>query len=98
MGIFILKQCWRFCAEVSVEAVPRNTKKAKKARNTKKAAGKLLLEEGLGRRVPSGSAETEAGPYYQAILRKVTCRDIRKYVHLIYDLDHDLSAVCVHCF
>ena len=33
--------------ECSVGVVPRNTKKAKKARNAKKAAGKLLREMGL---------------------------------------------------
>ena len=32
----MLKQCWRFGLEVSVEAVPNNTKKAKKARSAKK--------------------------------------------------------------
>ena len=60
-GILILKQCWRFCLEASVGVVPKNTKKAKKTRNTKKAAGKVLREESLGRRVASGSAESEAG-------------------------------------
>ena len=59
--------------EVSVGAVPRNRKKAKKARNAKKASGKLLREEGLGRRVPSGSAESEAGPYNQEIRRRQSC-------------------------
>eukprot|EP00904_Undaria_pinnatifida_P000229 jgi/Undpi1/10206/HiC_scaffold_28.g12659.m1 len=57
------------CSALIAEAasVPRKTKKAKKARNTKKArnakkaAGKLLQEKGSGRRVPSGSAESEAG-------------------------------------
>ena len=55
-----------YCLEVSVGAVPRNTKKA---RNAKKAAGKFLREEGfiLGRRVPSGRAESEAGHYSQVI-------------------------------
>ena len=46
---------------VSVGAVPKNTKKAKSKRNAKKAAGKVLREEGSGRCVPSGSAESEAG-------------------------------------
>ena len=36
-------------------------KKANKARNAKKAAGNVLLEEGLGRRCPGGSAESAAG-------------------------------------
>ena len=57
-GIFILKQCWRFCLEISVGPVPKNTKKARNA--TKTGAGKVLEEEGLGRRVPGVSAESEA--------------------------------------
>ena len=61
VGIFILKQRCRFCLAVRVGAVPRNTEKAKKERNVNKAASKLLREEGLGRRVPRGSAESEAG-------------------------------------
>ena len=48
--------------KLRVGAVPKNTNKAKKARNAKKAAGKVLREGGLGRRVLSGSAESEAGP------------------------------------
>ena len=44
MYICILKQCWRFDREASVGAVPNNTKKAWKARNVKKAAGKVLRE------------------------------------------------------
>ena len=47
-----MKQCWRFCLEDSVRVV------WKKARNAKKAARKILRREGLGRRVPSGSAES----------------------------------------
>ena len=31
VGIFMLRRCWIFCLEVSVRAVPKNTKKAKKA-------------------------------------------------------------------
>ena len=61
-GIFILKRCWRFCLGLSVWAVPKNTKEAKKARNAKKAAGKVLESESLGRRDSSGSADSEAGP------------------------------------
>ena len=59
----------------SVAAVPRCMKKAKKARNAKKAARKLLREEGLGRRVPRGSAESEADPYNQVVPRKLSCQD-----------------------
>ena len=47
LGTFVFKQCWRFCLEFSVGAVPKNTKKANKARNAKKDAGKAILEEGL---------------------------------------------------
>ena len=50
-----------FRLELVVGAVPQNTrkgKKAKKARNAKKAAGEVLRAEGLGRRVPDGSAES----------------------------------------
>ena len=61
VGICILQQRWIFCLEYSVWAVPKNTQKAKKARNAKTAAGKVLREEGLGRRVPGGRAESEAG-------------------------------------
>ena len=32
VGIFILKRCRGLCLEVSVRAVPKNTKKAKKVR------------------------------------------------------------------
>ena len=60
VGIFTLKPCRRFCLEVSVGAVPKNSRKAKKARNAKKAAGKVLRAEGLSRRVPGRSAESEA--------------------------------------
>ena len=64
----------------SVGAVPKNTK-AKKARNAKKAAGKVLQEKGLGSRVPGGSAEIETGPCNEVIPRRITCRDFRKYVY-----------------
>ena len=73
-------QCWRFCLEVSVGAVP---KKAKKARNAQKVAGKVLRGKGFGRRVPGGSAKSESGPLNQVIPRKLTCGDICKYVHII---------------
>lgn len=69
---------------VSVGAVPRNVKKAKKARNTTKAAGKLLREKGSGRCVPNGSAESESGPYDLVILRKKYCRDICKCAYGAY--------------
>ena len=69
--------------EVSVGAVPRNAKKAKKSRNAKKTAGKLLREEeGLGRRVPSGSAESEADAYNRTILDSFSCRDVCNHVYL----------------
>ena len=64
------------CLEFSVRAVPRNTRKAKKARNAKKAAGKVLREEGLDGRVPSGSAESKAGPHHQVIPKKVLTHEI----------------------
>ena len=76
---FILKQCWRFYLDFSVRAVPKNAK-AKKSRNAKKAAGKVLREGGLGRRVPGGSAESKAGHCNQAIPTRITCRDISNYV------------------
>ena len=43
-----LKQCWRLCLEFCVGVVAKNTKKAKakKSRNAKKDAGKVLREEG----------------------------------------------------
>ena len=53
-----------------------DTKKAKKARNAEKAAGKVLREEGLGMRIPGGSAESESGPYNQVIVRRITCQGI----------------------
>ena len=37
----------------------KTRKRRKKARNAKKAAGKVLREEGLDRRVPGGGAESE---------------------------------------
>ena len=55
--------------------------KAKKARNAKKAAGKALREEGLGKRVPGGSAESEAGPYIQVVPRQIIRGDMCKYVY-----------------
>ena len=63
-----------FYLEVSVGAVPKNTK-AKKARNAKKVAVKVR-EEGLGRRIPGGSAESEARRINQMMPRRFTCRDI----------------------
>ena len=80
MGIFILKQCWKFCLEISVGAVPKNTEKATKARNAKKAAGKVLRDEGLGRRVSRGSDESEAGPFNHVIPKRTTCRDMCTYI------------------
>ena len=57
-----MKQWWRFCLEVGMGMVPKNTKIAKKPRNAKKAAEKVLREEGLRRRIPGGSADSEAEP------------------------------------
>lgn len=54
--------CWKLCLELSVGAIPKNTKKAKNAINVKKA-GKGLREAGLDRRGPGGSAESEARPF-----------------------------------
>ena len=68
---------------MSDRAVPKNTKKVWKA---KKAARKVLREEGLGRRVPGGSVESEAGPYDQVIPRRITCRDMWKYVYDVLDI------------
>ena len=79
MGIFILMQCRIFCLEVSLGAVPKNTKKAKKARNAKKAAGKVRREGGVGRHVP-GNAESQGGPFNQVPPRRFTCRYIWRYV------------------
>ena len=56
-----------FALEVGVGAAPNNTKKAKKARNAKKAAGKVLREEGLRRRVPGGSVESEEGHFESSV-------------------------------
>ena len=50
--------------KIKRETGNKETKKAKKVRNAKNA-GKGLREGGLGRRVPSGSAESEAGPINQ---------------------------------
>ena len=61
------------CLQVNVGVVPKKTKKAKEARNAKKAAEKVLREEGLGRRVPGGSAESEAVPFNPTIHRRITC-------------------------
>lgn len=44
---YYLVQCWEFCLQGCVGAVPKNTKKAKKAGNAKKAAGKVPREEGV---------------------------------------------------
>ena len=50
--------------KIKRETGKKETKKAKKVWNAKNA-GKVLQEGGLGRRVPSGSAESEAGPINQ---------------------------------
>ena len=92
------------CSALIAEAasVPRKTKKAKKARNTKKArnakkaAGKLLQEKGSGRRVPSGSAESEAGQYNRMIPTKNSCRDIDEYVCSRFSGDSH-STFCTFC-
>ena len=56
-----MKQCCRFCLDISVGAVPKNTRKAKKARNANKAGSP---RGGFSKsRVPSRSAESEAGRY-----------------------------------
>ena len=68
-------------------AIPRNANKAKNAGNAKKTAGKILREEGLGRRVPIGSAESEAGPYYLVNPVKVIAE-----IFCNHDL-HDLARV-----
>ena len=90
VGIFTLKQCWRSCLEVGVGAVVKNTKKAKKARNTKKAAGKVLGDEGLGRCGPGGSAESEAGHYNQVIPRRV-------FAETVVSMSIYLQAKCAPC-
>ena len=96
MWVYTLKQCSRFCLEVSVGAVPKNTKKANKARDAKKAAEKVLREEGLGRRVPVGSAESEAGPHNQVIPRRITCRDTGICKHsIVYSCSSGPSIVPV---
>ena len=47
-----------------------------------KTAGKVLQEEGLGRRVPGESAESETGPYQKPnVPRRITYRDICKYLY-----------------
>ena len=84
MRICILKHCWRVCPEVTIGEVPKSTKKANKARNAKKAAGKILRWEGLGRRVPGGSAESDARPHNQVIPRRHTCRETCKFIHTWY--------------
>ena len=73
MGGYLSQHSAGDCLEVSVGVVPE---KAKTARNAKKAAGKVLREEGLGRRVPGRSSESEAGLHNQVIPRQTTCRDI----------------------
>ena len=50
--------------KIKRETGKKDTKKAKKVRNAKNA-GKVLREGGLGRRFPSGSAESGAGPINQ---------------------------------
>ena len=75
MKIFILKQCKNCSLEVTLGAVPKSTKK--KPRSAKKAAGKVLREEGLGRRFPSGNAEREAGPFDQVITSRDVTTSIR---------------------
>ena len=82
--MLILKRCWRVLLQVNVSAVPKNTKKTKKARNAKEGAGKVLREEGLGRRVLGGGSESELGPHDQVIPRRITCRDVCKYVYEYY--------------
>ena len=56
---FFLKFLWMYCPKFNVWVVPKNTKKSKKARNAKNAP-EVLLEDGLSRRFPGGSAMSEA--------------------------------------
>ena len=51
--------------KIKRETGKKETKKAKKVRNAKTAGKVLRGEGGLGKRVPSGSAENEAGPINQ---------------------------------
>ena len=88
VGILLLKQCWRYFLEVSFGAVGTKEHEEK----AKKADGKLLREEGVGRRVPSGSAESEAGPYNQVIPSKHCCRDICKYVYICANFFSEMRA------
>ena len=57
--------------KIKRETGKKETKKAKKVRNAKNA-GKVLRDGGLGRRFPSGSAESGAGPINQVnkVLKK----------------------------
>lgn len=72
-----MKQCCTLRLEISVGAVPKKTKKAKKARNAKKR----LREEILGRPVPGWSTESETGHKNQVIPRRIACQDMYKYVY-----------------
>lgn len=67
MDFFVkfLEVCEGFFLAVSVGAIPKNTKKAKRARNAKKS--RKRLRKGSGRRVPGGSAQSEARPFNQVI-------------------------------
>ena len=58
----------------------KNTRNAKQPRNAKNGAGRVLREREFGRRVPSESAESEAGPINQVHKGKRNLGDKCVYV------------------
>ena len=83
--IFILNQCWRFFVIMVMLGRSTTTRRKRRKQGTQKEPPERFSErrEGLGRLVPGGSAESEAGHHNQAIPTRVTCRDISRHVYTI---------------
>ena len=71
----------------------------KQARNAKKTSGEVLREKGLGRRIPGGSAESEAGPYSNGFLDELVAKKIISMsIHFVCLVGAARSARPSTCF